>query len=231
MHRRRTTSEGSPPLTRGKGQACADPPRFHGITPAYAGKRPERWGCRGSRWDHPRLRGEKRKGRTIPRIKIGSPPLTRGKVIKPLAAPLPPRITPAYAGKSFSCGFPPVRLWDHPRLRGEKCRSARSDKRVPGSPPLTRGKADKPSTWRKGVGITPAYAGKRPVCLPERAGRQDHPRLRGEKKTSSSSTIYASGSPPLTRGKAATLLNSMLKKGITPAYAGKSKTAESLISR
>ena len=41
---------------------------------------------------------------------------------------------------------------------------------------------DKPSTWRKGVGITPAYAGKRPVCLPERAGRQDHPRLRGEKK-------------------------------------------------
>ena len=50
---------GSPPRMRGKG--CRDKVKhcFHGITPAYAGKRGPVKACRWQRGDHPRVCGEK----------------------------------------------------------------------------------------------------------------------------------------------------------------------------
>ena len=70
---------------------------------------------------------------------------------------------------------------DHPRLRGEKCQAAGFDQRIPGSPPLTRGKVDDFDGFNRLVGITPAYAGKRRFVRPIAHLNQDHPRLRGEK--------------------------------------------------
>ena len=72
--------------------------------------------------------------------------------------------------------------------------------------------------------ITPAYAGKRNRNEADRAQRQDHPRLRGEKKGAGSVEYGMKGSPPLTRGKVCFQFFRCRDIGITPAYAGKRKS-------
>ena len=73
-------------------------------------------------------------------------------------------------------------------------------------------------------GITPAYAGKRP--LPSSGGTRvrDHPRVCGEKKVSDIETAKQLGSPPRMRGKAGLYFISVRGDGITPAYAGKRRS-------
>ena len=70
------------------------------------------------------------------------------------------RITPAYAGKStqilWNCFFDQ----DHPRLCGEKLKTAVKDGVYTGSPPPMRGKAGKAWQENNQSRITPAYAGK-----------------------------------------------------------------------
>ena len=88
-------------------------------------------------------------------------------------------------------------------MRGKDCRSADNVQRIR---------------------ITPAYAGKRQVrcrCPPE---RQDHPRLCGEKFTCFTIVFPPDGSPPPMRGKVLHSDWAAAGYGITPAYAGKSKT-------
>ena len=154
-----------------------------------------------SSWDHPRLRGEKSfKSESVLPV-LGSPPLTRGKVIYPFChvngKGSPPltrgkvwrgqkygatgRITPAYAGKSSSTPSATSAARDHPRLRGEKCSVQLSSFFEKGSPPLTRGKVLFRCSRTNGNRITPAYAGKSSALRFTRARPTDHPRLRGEK--------------------------------------------------
>ena len=90
---------------------------------------------------------------------------------------------------------------DHPRLRGEKARSAASDLCRWGSPPLTRGKGGQGGPVSAASRITPAYAGKRSTRQPIESQREDHPRLRGEKCVQTNVIAVERGSPPLTRGK------------------------------
>ena len=52
------------------------------------------------------------------------------------------------------------------------------------------------------VGITPAYAGKRVRCSQQALPRTDHPRMCGEKVSSTSPMKCLKGSPPHVRGKA-----------------------------
>ena len=96
--------EGSPPPMRGKVRVDDYRVRFYRITPAYAGKRSSQQSFKDLHQDHPRLCGEKSK---VPKILImpeGSPPPMRGKVSPSRIGATERRITPAYAGKSFS-GF------------------------------------------------------------------------------------------------------------------------------
>ena len=51
--------QGSPPPMRGKGRKLTKAEREKGITPTYAGKRRMRPITAKTRWDHPRLCGEK----------------------------------------------------------------------------------------------------------------------------------------------------------------------------
>ena len=118
--------KGSPPHTRGKGIPPVMGDRDPRITPAYAGKRINLLPDRCLPWDHPRIRGEKL-NHFFKKVKHnGSPPHTRGKVFGWRVSITPPRITPAYAGKSNLPNiFDIVRksvTWDHPRIRGEKFR-------------------------------------------------------------------------------------------------------------
>ena len=74
-------------------------------------------------------------------------------------------------------------------------------------------------------GITPAYAGKRVRCSQQALPRTDHPRMCGEKSSTTKPASSRKGSPPRMRGKAQIRLLSIWQRGITPAYAGKRKTA------
>ena len=173
---------GSPPHTREKAGHNALGTDQLGITPAYAGKS---FGIRFSRIrkrDHPRIRGKKRQPLSIdkncfrdhPRIRgkkqrhneqifndSGSPPHTREKVKLLELTDGRSRITPAYAGKSFSFSLLACATWDHPRIRGKKSEEGKELLRLKGSPPHTREKGECGTKIKTKKRITPAYAGKR----------------------------------------------------------------------
>ena len=111
-------------------------------------------------------------------------------------------VSPAYAGKSHSyLNSTFLNLGSPPRMRGKVIHSL----------------CDRPQR-----GITPACAGKRRKSQPRTLPGWDHPRMCGEKKLRSVSTISAIGSPPRMRGKDAANSFRTQFYGITPAYAGKS---------
>ena len=87
---------------RGKDMQDAISETSKGITPAYAGKRLHGQLYNLTIEDHPRLCGEKSQTMLHDFAEKGSPPPMRGKA-KAYDGTLPePRITPAYAGKSFT---------------------------------------------------------------------------------------------------------------------------------
>ena len=87
-----------------------------------------------------------------------------------------------------------------------------------------RGKAKRYLRFLLPTGITPAYAGKS-RCSRLRCGVfRDHPRVCGEKKKMNMRKDKRMGSPPRMRGKATTSSLPFPISGITPAYAGKSRT-------
>ncbi len=175
-----------------------------GIPPAYAGKSTQGGFPISMVPDHPRLRGEKGSGVIYTASKPGSPPLTRGKGTPLQTKHIAARITPAYAGKRSGIRANHGRVRDHPRLRGEKQDRAREIPAEVGSPPLTRGKDERPL-----------------AVLP---GSTDHPRLRGEKRTKDRHSTRRKGSPPLTRGKVKETPELKPTQRITPAYAGKRRS-------
>lgn len=95
--------------------------------------------CEGS-FGKPRVCGEKIlcffHGLGLP----GSPPHMRGKGPASAGSVFPQRITPAYAGKSFTRQGSLTLDPDHPRVCGEKSCSRSIIMRRKGSPPRTRGK-------------------------------------------------------------------------------------------
>ena len=132
------------------------------------------------------------------------------------------RITPAYAGtRPFAVNKTPAG-GDHPRLCGEKFSESLQTLVMIGSPPPMRGKACDKRKFRRGIRITPAYAGKSGIITVEVSYMQDHPRLCGEKTVKGFRDPAEKGSPPPMRGKDATIEFRVPVLRITPAYAGKS---------
>ena len=91
-----------------------------------------------------------------------------------------------------------------------------------GSPPRMRGKELHVGILLCGIGITPAYAGKRSSTFRRCRRTRDHPRVCGEKKCPKAWCIGQQGSPPHMRGKGVAAERSTPDNRITPAYAGKS---------
>ena len=154
-------SLGSPPHVRGKVGAAGLNNLIDGITPACAGKSLSGHTSKSGMKDHPRMCGEKLGVvKLIPQLP-GSPPRMRGK-----------------AGEYGSQTHRPQ---DHPRVCGEKPARSRARRRNWGSPPRMRGKdSTKDPCWNR-WGITPAYAGKRRICVQRWFTGGDHPRVCGEK--------------------------------------------------
>ena len=219
----RAASAGSPPLARGipfsraeKGHSLGSPPLARGIqygvqyeepviriTPACAGNTTEKPLMYWSLWDHPRLCGEYSAILSRSPWIVGSPPLTRGILFDTF----------------LTCCL----SRDHPRLRGEYLAISIILEVILGSPPLTRGiPAPTPSAGYHS-GITPAYAGNTRHDLFGLQFRRDHPRLRGEYRSSGVAFCDRRGSPPLTRGIPNDADPNFPVYGITPAYAGNTK--------
>ena len=192
---------GSPPRMRGKALDIVLVVHPQGITPAYAGKRPDFGGTASQARDHPRVCGEKFFGKSTQGAELGSPPRMRGKV--PSTSTLHPYsgITPAYAGKSIARRISRPSTGDHPRVCGEKLTCSGGVTADQGSPPRMRGKVLHSPAAGGRIGITPAYAGKSICGMPNRNGGRDHPRVCGEKWTSLQYRVQAVGSPPRMRGK------------------------------
>ncbi len=211
---------GSPPRTRGA-RAILDPRQpADGITPAYAGSTPEGSASPGRCRDHPRVRGEHRRGPDRASGQPGSPPRTRGALRQRYAVVDAGRITPAYAGSTRARRVRPPLNPDHPRVRGEHDPFRLSAEQINGSPPRTRG-----APWVSWVRahdrrITPAYAGSTSPRSMTVEHPSDHPRVRGEHRLMSVIGVSSVGSPPRTRGARRQLWRPHGEHRITPAYAG-----------
>ena len=155
----------------------------------------------------------------------GSPPRMRGKAVQFHHRHNGVGITPACAGKSHVLPRPAQVQWDHPRVCGEKKKAEEMGATTKGSPPRMRGKENRVLGGILHVRITPACAGKRGQCCPDRLRCWDHPRVCGEKSSSTSSFSPFSGSPPRVRGKGSNDRSAEPAAGITPACAGKSNKA------
>ena len=152
---------GSPPPMRGKVKLKIYEGKNVGITPAYAGKSRYRLYFKLSRWDHPRLCGEKCIGKSWIFCRLGSPPPMRGKAHDYMTIYTVIRITPAYAGKRSLILYAISSKEDHPRLCGEKVKLSAQLVYDAGSPPPMRGKGSCTEDLEFQRRITPAYAGKR----------------------------------------------------------------------
>ena len=130
------------------------------ITPAYAGKSLPAAPVAPGSPDHPRLCGEKFLFLHFFLFFLGSPPPMRGKATPEKYTDQCSRITPAYAGKRCHYKRRQNVCKDHPRLCGEKSRSAVVYGCSVGSPPPMRGKASLTPAAVTQTRITPAYAGK-----------------------------------------------------------------------
>ena len=172
---------------------------------------------------------------------LGSPPRGRGKVVLHCGVVLDVGITPAWAGKRGGRYYGVADKQDHPRVGGEKCSSSILPRCRRGSPPRGRGKARMlssfgpfrgspprgrgkvPETYRyvAGYGITPAWAGKSAKHWFKQRKNRDHPRVGGEKIERLLGMDCDTGSPPRGRGKGVYEIDTELRYGITPAWAGK----------
>ena len=195
-----TQSVGSSPHTRG-----APAPGFSirpgaGIIPAYAGSTEHFRVPPQCLADHPRIRGEHRKGGKSLTINKGSSPHTRGA--------RPPR------------RLRRPRPRDHPRIRGEHGQKSVSAPSRAGSSPHTRGAPAASPNTNRALRIIPAYAGSTPSGMTRRGTSKDHPRIRGEHRRRHRIQIGHYGSSPHTRGARLRPIPQGEGWGIIPAYAG-----------
>ncbi len=105
---------------------------------------------------------------------------------------------------------------------GEKLNLSVGESFLKGSPPRVRGKGVLNVRETLGQGITPACAGKSRKVENIETRKTDHPRVCGEKLTSSAVLYVKWGSPPRVRGKGRPNHCGRRLRGITPACAGKS---------
>ena len=91
---------GSPPRVRGKLDIVHNAVGGDGITPARAGKTSLIVPSMSRDMDHPRACGENRRRSRAFRLRRGSPPRVRGKLVHDLRVANDVGITPARAGKT-----------------------------------------------------------------------------------------------------------------------------------
>ncbi len=174
-----------------------------------------------SRRAHPRSRGENTQAISCPPLRLGSSPLTRGKLINGAVGVVFEGLIPAHAGKTWTGSPQRPSSWAHPRSRGENSLDTRRWPWDHGSSPLTRGKPKLVHCYVTVAGLIPAHAGKTSAAAASCCVLRAHPRSRGENGCGRARACSALGSSPLTRGKLGDSEPSREARGLIPAHAGK----------
>ena len=94
-----------------------------------------------------------------------------------------------------------------------------------GSSPLTRGKRPAVRDDSGRIRLIPAHAGKTVFMIVVVATETAHPRSRGENQIYDLGYYRERGSSPLTRGKLAAVAKVLIRRGLIPAHAGKTRAA------
>ena len=155
----------------------------------------------------------------------GSPPRVRGTGGQAAAGGGAGRITPACAGNRRPSSPRARKAWDHPRVCGEQVRKTQRGFLEQGSPPRVRGTGTCPIAPQAERRITPACAGNSIVPQKSPSGPEDHPRVCGEQHRTTKETVWPGGSPPRVRGTAPMMSKPDYRLRITPACAGKRRSA------
>ncbi len=174
---------GSSPHTRGAPPGGTRTPAQARIIPAYAGSTLRRRRRRVGPRDHPRIRGEHKRGLFVTFNDNGSSPHTRGAHLRLRLATRQLRIIPAYAGSTLAYLKSSRKGTDHPRIRGEHHLHDARAFVIAGSSPHTRGAHYSIAVYHRRLGIIPAYAGSTSTSRTSFRTAQDHPRIRGEHLT------------------------------------------------
>ena len=197
-----------------------------GIIPACAGSTDRLAAYPLAEPDHPRLRGEHVVSEFGPDGDLGSSPPARGARRPGHRHQGRDRIIPACAGSTSSVGKMIAWPRDHPRLRGEHGFTDAGYSNAEGSSPPARGAREptggSPDLFR----IIPACAGSTRRCSESSWWRTDHPRLRGEHRSSSVNAVAEIGSSPPARGAPLSNLHCHEHCGIIPACAGSTQAAD-----
>ena len=214
------SAPGSSPHARGAPRQGGPDAEHRGIIPACAGSTRCRWPARRSCRDHPRMRGEHRRGASDMAAKLGSSPHARGAQAGTVAELATPGIIPACAGSTHSRAWRMRTRGDHPRMRGEHAIFASSCSYAMGSSPHARGARTSVSEKNGGGRIIPACAGSTSSRPWRRRGWGDHPRMRGEHSVLDLTVPTQPGSSPHARGAPVLVEDGRLVVGIIPACAG-----------
>ena len=212
--------DGSSPLTRGAPLVVVLALAAVRIIPAHAGSTVGDPRPSGGRKDHPRSRGEHGSKKAQSPRQTGSSPLTRGAPRRRLHRHPRHRIIPAHAGSTPPSSGGCLTRLDHPRSRGEHNNLTDLCLAYGGSSPLTRGAHDGWFPSYGSSGIIPAHAGSTWGCLVRKPLTTDHPRSRGEHRSTLKEEQCLLGSSPLTRGARRMSAGSVRVAGIIPAHAG-----------
>ena len=223
LGRLRVSERGSSPHTRGAHRWPRWARSRGRIIPAYAGSTPERLSTSTWHADHPRIRGEHRLDIPWPQAMQGSSPHTRGALLYYDTDSVILRIIPAYAGSTTLAPRYARPRADHPRIRGEHQVLAVSGDAFEGSSPHTRGALRFRCMVLELVRIIPAYAGSTRPLRRDLPHRSDHPRIRGEHRSTPCFFRRLSGSSPHTRGALSSHPTCELPRRIIPAYAGSTR--------
>ena len=177
---------------------------------------------------HPRVCGERHRSRPGRAAGCGSSPRLRGTLNRQRTCSVLVRFIPAFAGNALhrrACTAPPP---VHPRVCGERRVITRQEQEAIGSSPRLRGTRLQRCTHTSLPRFIPAFAGNARPRPRRNRGGPVHPRVCGERPSTSPPMSAYIGSSPRLRGTRHELEHRQGAVRFIPAFAGNASTRSGL---
>ena len=169
---------------------------------------------------HPRMRGERQADLSTSMPLAGSSPHARGTLERLKDAVNDLRFIPACAGNATEAAVSKVQDPVHPRMRGERRGLVHRDRSLFGSSPHARGTHFNHDALFLPVRFIPACAGNARKLCGKKLTPPVHPRMRGERGHSNTSSRWRCGSSPHARGTLLGVFRPLAGTRFIPACAG-----------
>ncbi len=222
------SAAGSSPLVRGGRCRYERLVLPRGLIPARAGRTPCWYTVTTRESAHPRSCGADPSQTGLRVAARGSSPLVRGGLSTPFPWWVPRGLIPARAGRTRRHPPRDHTRSAHPRSCGADVVDDLGRRGVQGSSPLVRGGPPEALDHRAAAGLIPARAGRTTQRDQAWAERKAHPRSCGADLAGISPSTLSRGSSPLVRGGRRARTHREQRRGLIPARAGRTATAEQL---